>query len=112
MEFLGHGGTAHDGAGLEHRDPQSAAREVAGADEAVVAAADDDDVGEAGIAGLHGRQSQRGLRARQGHRLRSLRSVRSRLGNGRLPEGGCRVHRALTRPETPSILLFGFRVCI
>ena len=48
VEFLGHGGAAQDGAALEYADPEAAFGEVAGAGEAVVAAADDDHI-EAGF---------------------------------------------------------------
>ena len=44
MEFLGDRGAADDVAALEHADRLPAGGEIRGADEAVVAAADDDDV--------------------------------------------------------------------
>ena len=44
MELLGHRRAADDAAPLQHRDLQAGAGEIEGADEAVVAAADDDDV--------------------------------------------------------------------
>ena len=48
MEFLGDGGAAEDGAALEYADGKARFGEVTGAGEAVVAAADDDDI-EAGL---------------------------------------------------------------
>ena len=48
MEFLGDRGAAEDGAALEHAHGEARLGEVAGAGQAVVAAADDDDI-EAGF---------------------------------------------------------------
>ncbi len=44
MERFGYGGAADDGAAFEHPDRKSGAGQIAGADEAVVAAADNDDI--------------------------------------------------------------------
>jgi hypothetical protein len=44
MKLLGDGGTTDDTASLKHRNRASRGREVRGADQAVVAAADNDDV--------------------------------------------------------------------
>ena len=44
MELLGHRGAAQHGAALEHANRETRAREIRGAGEAVVAAADDDGV--------------------------------------------------------------------
>ena len=45
MELLGHGGAAEDVAPLQDEGLEAAAREQGRGDEAVVASADDDDVG-------------------------------------------------------------------
>ena len=68
MEFLGDGGAAEDAATLEHRHRESGRGEVAGADQAVVAAADDDGIvagrgmrhGVGFLAGSHRRVRERG----------------------------------------------------
>ena len=44
MKFLGHRRSADDGTALQHGHLQAGAGEIEGADQAVVAAADDDDV--------------------------------------------------------------------
>jgi hypothetical protein len=44
MELFGDCGAADDIAALEHPDPETSRREIAGAGEAVVAATDDDGV--------------------------------------------------------------------
>ena len=44
MEFLGDGGAAQDMPAFEYRDLQAGPGEIGGADEPVMAAADDDDV--------------------------------------------------------------------
>ncbi len=59
VEHLGDRGTTHHRTRLEHAHAQTAPCKVAGTDEAVVAGADDDDVGSAWIRDFHGFSAER-----------------------------------------------------
>ena len=82
MDLFGDGGAADDTAPLEHQRPEAGLREVARGDEAVVPAADDDDV----AAGRSRRAHARTLPLRQSES--SLRAA-LRPGAPMMPPPGC-----------------------
>src|SRR3712207_3304392 len=91
MEFLRHRGAAHDGASLEHFHPVARGGEIEGADEAVMARPDDDDIASLGHAHPPARNISSGSNCTNagGRQVRLARWASSKQKPPRVWRGGC-----------------------